>query len=82
MGEVDKARSVHLPANLDVKRENSERDKSEEAVLATEQELSRLNRILQTLYQCNHALVQATNEQQLFEAVCQILVEVGELRLA
>jgi two-component system, cell cycle sensor histidine kinase and response regulator CckA len=82
LGEVDKTRSVHLPANFDVKPENSEGDKSEEAVLATEQELSRLNRILQTLYQCNHALVQATNEQQLFEAVCQILVEVGELRLA
>jgi signal transduction histidine kinase len=47
-----------------------------------EQELGRLNRILQTLYQCNHALVHATDENQLFQAVCQILVEVGGLRLA
>jgi len=63
-------------------QENSDRKKTEEAVRSTEQELSRLNRILQTLYQCNHALVHATNEDELFQAVCQILVEVGGLRLA
>jgi signal transduction histidine kinase len=49
---------------------------------STEQELARLNRILQTLYQCNHALVHANNENELFQSVCQILVEVGRLRLA
>jgi GAF domain-containing protein len=48
----------------------------------SEEELSRLNRTLQTLYQCNDALVHATDEQELFESVCKILVEVGGLRLA
>ena len=43
----------------------------------SEEELSRLNRTLQTLYRCNHALVHATDEQELFESVCKILVEVG-----
>jgi PAS domain S-box-containing protein len=52
------------------------------AVQPCEQELSRLNRILQTLYQCNHALVHATDEQELFQSICSILVEVGGLRLA
>jgi signal transduction histidine kinase len=47
-----------------------------------EEELGRLNRILQTLYQCNHALVHATEESELFQSVCRILVEVGGLRLA
>jgi len=47
-----------------------------------EEELSRLNRILRTLYQCNYALVHATNELELFQSVCRILVEVGGLRLA
>jgi nitrate/nitrite-specific signal transduction histidine kinase len=48
----------------------------------SEEELSRLNRTLQTLYQCNDALVHATDEQELFESVCKIRVEVGGLRLA
>jgi PAS domain S-box-containing protein len=63
-------------------QENSERKYPEETARTTEQELSRLNRILQTLYQCNHALVHATDENELFQEVCQILVEVGRLRLA
>ena len=63
-------------------QENTDRKKSEEAIRATEEELSRLNRILQTLYQCNHALVHTTDEYELFQSVCQILVEVGGLRLA
>jgi PAS domain S-box-containing protein len=49
---------------------------------ATERELTRVNRILQTLYQCNHALVRATDEHELLHSVCQILVEVGGIRLA
>ena len=47
-----------------------------------EEELSRLNRILRTLYQCNYALVHATEERELFQSVCRTLVEVGGLRLA
>src|SRR3974390_2587823 len=66
----------------DMTQKSSDRKKPEDAVRASQQELSRLNRILQTLYQCNHALVHATDEHELFQSVCQILVEGGGLRLA
>jgi GAF domain-containing protein len=44
--------------------------------------LAVLNRTLQTLYQCNQALVRATEESELLQSVCRILVEVGGLRMA
>src|SRR5260370_32346204 len=47
-----------------------------------EEKLARLNRTLQTLYQCNQALVRATEENELLRSVCRILVEVGGLRMA
>jgi PAS domain S-box-containing protein len=47
-----------------------------------EEKLARLNRTLQTLYQCNQALVRATEEYELLQSVCRILVEVGGLRMA
>jgi nitrate/nitrite-specific signal transduction histidine kinase len=56
--------------------------KTAKRVGAAEKELTRVNRILQTLYQCNHALVRATNEHELLQSVCQILVEVGGIRMA
>jgi GAF domain-containing protein len=61
---------------------DSNRAEPGDEVRSTQPELGRLNRILQTLYQCNHALVHASNENELFQSVCQILVEVGGLRLA
>src|SRR5262249_24193995 len=48
----------------------------------TEDNLARLNRTLQTLYQCNQALVHATDEYELLQAVCRILVDVGRFRMA
>ena len=47
-----------------------------------EKKLARLNRTLQTLYQCDQALVRATEEYELLRSVCRILVEVGGLRMA
>jgi PAS domain S-box-containing protein len=47
-----------------------------------EEKLAGLNRTLQTLYQCNQALVRATGEYDLLRSVCQILVDVGGLRMA
>ena len=47
-----------------------------------EEKLARLNQTLQTLYQCNQALVRASEEYELLQSVCQILVEVGGLRMA
>ena len=46
------------------------------------EELQKVNRTLQTLNQCNRALIHATDEAELLQSVCQILVEVGGLRLA
>ena len=47
-----------------------------------EEKLAGLNRTLQTLYQCDQALVRATEEHELLRSVCRILVEVGGLRMA
>src|SRR4030095_9208919 len=48
----------------------------------SEDSLARLNRTLQTLYQCNQALVHAGDEYELLRTVCRILVEVGRVRMA
>jgi PAS domain S-box-containing protein len=48
----------------------------------SEDSLARLNRTLQTLYQCNQALVHATKEEELLPAVCHVFVETGGLRMA
>jgi PAS domain S-box-containing protein len=47
-----------------------------------EANLAQLNRTLKTLYQCNKALVHATEEYELLQSVCRILVEDGGLRMA
>ena len=47
-----------------------------------EKRLARLNRTLRTLYECNQALVRATEENELLRSICRILVEVGGLRMA
>ena len=47
-----------------------------------EEKLARLNRTLRTLYQCNQALVRASEEFELLRSVCHILVEIGGLRMA
>ncbi|HYY26440.1 MAG TPA: GAF domain-containing protein [Chthoniobacterales bacterium] len=66
----------------DLTQENNERKRAEQAVRAGQEELNRLNRTLQTLYQCNRALVHATDEHELLQSVCQILVSDGRLQLA
>ena len=47
-----------------------------------EQKLARLNRTLRTVNECNKALVRATKEYELLRSVCQILVDIGGLRMA
>jgi len=47
-----------------------------------EQDLARLNRTLQTLYECDQALVRATDERELLRSICRILVETGGMRMA
>jgi PAS domain S-box-containing protein len=47
-----------------------------------EEKLGRLNQTLRTAYECNQALVRATEENELLRSICRILVEVGGLRMA
>lgn len=42
-----------------------------------EQELRRVNRSLKTLSDCNQVLVRATDEQQLLNQICEIIVQEG-----
>ena len=46
-----------------------------------EETLAGMRRSLQTLYQCNRALIRATEEYELLQSVCRILVEVGGFRM-
>jgi PAS domain S-box-containing protein len=55
-------------------RDISERKKAE-------QELLQVNRALKALTECNEAMVRASEESDLLERVCRVLVEVGGFRL-
>ncbi|WP_279587711.1 GAF domain-containing protein [Rhodoferax ferrireducens] len=44
--------------------------------------LARANRALRTLSACNEALVRATNESGLLDAICRLIVETGGYRMA
>jgi PAS domain S-box-containing protein len=47
-----------------------------------EAEIRRVNRTLQTLSSCNQVIIRATQENDLLEKICQVLVEIGGYRLA
>jgi response regulator RpfG family c-di-GMP phosphodiesterase len=47
-----------------------------------EEQLSRINLELTMLSECVHAVVRATDEQELMEEVCRIIVEVGGYEMA
>ncbi|MDD2610041.1 MAG: EAL domain-containing protein [Giesbergeria sp.] len=49
--------------------------------LRAQRELARLGRAQQLLGACNEAMVRATTEPELLEAVCRIAVEIGGYRL-
>jgi PAS domain S-box-containing protein len=74
--------SGHIIGTFGLSRDITEKKRAEEKLAATSKELTRLNRILRTLYQCNHALIHATDEHELLQSVCEILVKVGGIRLA
>jgi PAS domain S-box-containing protein len=48
----------------------------------SEKQLHTLNRALRVTSECNQALIRANEENDLFEDVCQIVVELGGYRLA
>ncbi|MBI1177357.1 PAS domain S-box protein [bacterium] len=47
-----------------------------------ETELRRVNRALRTISNCNQVLVRATDERQLFNEICQVIVEHGGHNMA
>lgn len=47
-----------------------------------EEDLHRLNRMLRTLSECNQMLVRTTEESELVQKICQIVVDEGGYRLA
>ncbi|ABA19864.1 multi-component transcriptional regulator, winged helix family [Trichormus variabilis ATCC 29413] len=47
-----------------------------------ELEIKRINRTLQTLSDCNQLVIRTQDEGELLQKVCQILVDVGNYRLA
>lgn len=49
---------------------------------ASEREVVRMNRALQTLSSCNQALSRATGEETLLLEICRILVELGGYKMA
>ena len=46
------------------------------------EELHRLNRALLATNTCNHALMHSSNEIELLQKICSIMVEVGGYRMA
>jgi PAS domain S-box-containing protein/putative nucleotidyltransferase with HDIG domain len=60
---------------IGIVRDISERKQADQA-------LRRSNRFLRTLSRCNEALVHATDEADLLQDMCRIVVDVGEFALA
>ena len=50
--------------------------------MRVEEQLRAANRTLRTINRCNEALVRATDEIDLVNAICKILVEDGGIRMA
>jgi signal transduction histidine kinase len=50
--------------------------------MRVEEQLKAANRTLRTINRCNEALVRATEEIELVQAICRILVEDGGMRMA
>ena len=50
--------------------------------MRVEEQLRAANRTLRTINRCNEALVRATEEIELAQAICRILVEDGGMRMA
>ena len=66
---------LHEPAKERLLAEIAERKRVEEQLRAA-------NRTLRTINRCNEALVRATEEIQLVQAICRLLVEDGGMRMA
>ena len=50
--------------------------------MVAEEEVHRLNRALLATNKCNHALIHSSDENELLQKICNIMVEVGSYRMA
>ncbi len=66
----------------DRRRAEQQREQLVEDLRKREAQLQRVNRALRTTSECNLALVRATQETDLLQQVCRIIVEDGGYRLA
>lgn len=57
-------------------------DQMAETLQKRQEELTRINRSLKTLSDCNQALIRATEEVNLLQDICTIIASVGGYRLA
>jgi response regulator RpfG family c-di-GMP phosphodiesterase len=73
--EVEQRSAELEKAYNDLQREVGVRKQAEE-------ELSRINLELTMLSQCVHAVVRASDEQELMQEVCRIIIEVGGYEMA
>ncbi len=70
---MDEAGSVALL--IAEARDIDERKQGEKVVL-------KANRVINALWECNNALIHLTNELELLQEICRIIVEVGGYRMA
>ncbi len=61
----------------ELKRANESLRKEMDMRIRAQEELTRVNRALRTISQCNRAVVAATQESELLDRICQIIVDVG-----
>ncbi len=81
----------HIPVSFSASVMRDERDQIQGIVCVAqdiskrvemEDSLRKVNRAYQTLSDCNQVVVRATDEEELLQAVCRVIVEVGGYPLA
>jgi PAS domain S-box-containing protein/putative nucleotidyltransferase with HDIG domain len=80
--ERKKAEAETVERESRLQRAQVELQRSEEKLRGKVAELAGALRMLTALSECNEALVRATNEQTLLQAICDIAVERGGYRMA
>jgi len=75
-------RAVEVDARVRLIELDNPRQRVILAIFRDSSEVKRLNRALLALSRCNQELVRGSNEQELLEKICQIIVNTGGYRMA